>query len=464
MNSKQSPMKVSYAKTVYGKKEIDAVVECLKTGTQMGENARLFETKIAQLFDKKYGVFVNSGSSALYIGMEAEQFPRGTEIITPALTFSTTVGCIVKSGLVPAFVDVGTADYCIDVAKIEEMITPKTVGILAPNLLGNICEWREISEIARKYKLRVIEDSADALGGTIHGNPSGHWTDWSITSFYGSHIINCAGNGGMLCTNDVEHMNRAKLLRSWGRSSSIFDENSEKIDNRFNVKVDGIDYDAKFIFEEIGYNLEGSEIGAAFGLAQLDDLEKNTLMREQNFQRLTEFFENYEELFQVPEITSDSRSGWLAYPVLLRDNTPFSRKDFQIYLETHGVQTRVVFSGNITRQPGYKNLEMRKPESGLSNADYVMENGVLLACHHGLNEEMRQHMFSVIDDFVHGYVRKPPAKFFIEKTSQKNPTSKPDYKLQIIVFILLFTSILIPILFSGSPNWVDASGCYIFCT
>ncbi|MEK9728077.1 MAG: DegT/DnrJ/EryC1/StrS family aminotransferase, partial [Candidatus Margulisiibacteriota bacterium] len=226
----------------------------------------------------------------LYIGMEAEGFEEGSEVITPALTFSTTVGCIVKSGLIPSFVDVGYNSYCIDVSKIEDMITDKTVAILAPNLLGNLCEWDKISTIAKKYNLRVIEDSADILGATLNGKSSGAWSDWSITSFYGSHIINCAGNGGMLCLNDQKQLDRAKLLRSWGRSSSLFDEKSEAIENRFDVQVDGIEYDAKFIFETVGYNLEGSEIGAAFGLAQLEDLENNLAVRQNNFEIQNQFF------------------------------------------------------------------------------------------------------------------------------------------------------------------------------
>jgi CDP-4-dehydro-6-deoxyglucose reductase, E1 len=391
---------VSYAKTVYGQKEIDAVVKCLHEGTQMGKYAGSFEKKVAKLFDKKYGLFVNSGSSALYIGMEAENFPKGSEVITPALTFSTTVGCIVKAGLVPAFVDVAHNDYCIDVTKIEEMITDKTVAILAPNLLGNLCQWDKISEIAKKYSLRVIEDSADTLGGTLNGKFSGHWSDWSITSFYGSHIINCAGNGGMLCTNDDDHLKESKLLRSWGRSSSIFDERSEAIENRFNVDVDGIEYDAKFIFEKIGYNLEGSEIGASFGLVQLENLDSNIKAREENFKIQTEFFKQYEEYFVLPKQTENTKTAWLAYPLIIKESAPFARRDFQIYLENNNIQTRTVFTGNITRQPGYKNLEMRKANGGFPNADNIMKGGVLLACHHGLTTEMINYMHAQISKFI----------------------------------------------------------------
>ncbi|HLD77345.1 MAG TPA: aminotransferase class I/II-fold pyridoxal phosphate-dependent enzyme, partial [Rickettsiales bacterium] len=294
---------VSYAKTVYGQKEIDSVVKCLQEGTQMGKYAREFEAKIAELFDKKHCLYVNSGSSALYIGMEAFGFKKGSEVITPALTFSTTVGCIVKSDLVPVFVDVEPASYCIDPRKIEEMISDKTVAILAPNLIGNLCKWDEIAKIAKKHNLKIIEDSADTLGAILNDKSSGSWSDMSITSFYGSHIINCAGNGGALCINDDEHMRRAKLLRSWGRSSSIFDEKSEAIENRFNIDVDGIEYDAKFVFETIGYNLEGSEIGAAFGLIQLQDLENNINTRRKNYQTQTNFFKKYEEFFTLPQET-----------------------------------------------------------------------------------------------------------------------------------------------------------------
>lgn len=394
-------MQVSYAKTVYGQKEIDAVVKCLNESTQMGNYSRQFERKIADLFDKKFGLYVNSGSSALYLSMESLNFPVGSEVITPALTFSTTVGSIVKSGLIPAFVDVGFNDYVIDPEKIEEMITPKTVAILAPNLLGNICRWDILREIAARHHLVLIEDSADTLGAQLHGKSTGHWTDISITSFYGSHIINCAGNGGMACFNSSEALYQAKLLRSWGRSSSLFDQQAaEDINNRFNVFLDNIPYDAKFLFEKIGYNVEGSEVGAAFGLVQLEDLENNISTRMRNFQIQSKFFSAYEDFFIVPKQTDESKTGWLAYPILLRPDAPFDRRSLQIELEKHQIQTRVVFTGNILRQPGFKNIEKRVVPNGYPYADNVMKHGVLLACHHGLNDAMLTYMHEVISQFI----------------------------------------------------------------
>ena len=396
-------MKISYAKTVYGQDEIDAVVSCLNNSTQMGEKARSFESKIAKLFDKKHCLYVNSGSSALYIGVEALDLPKNSEVITPALTFSTSIGCLVKNGLKPIFVDVEENTFNIDVDLIESKINENTSAILAPNLMGNLCDWPKIRKIADKYNLCVIEDSADTLGATIDGKSSGAWTDMSITSFYGSHIINCAGNGGALCLNSDLAMQNAKLLRSWGRSSSLFDEKSESIENRFNIDLQGIEYDAKFVFEKIGYNLEGSEIGAAFGLVQLNNLDKNILQRQKNFDRQTAFFNCHNDFFEVPIELSKANTAWLAYPIVLKENTPFSRRDFQIFLENKGIQTRVVFTGNVLRQPMMSSYAKDQNPDEFVNADRVMKNGVLLPVHHGLTDEMFEYFENTVLEFIHKY-------------------------------------------------------------
>ncbi len=396
--------KISYAKTVYGTEEIDAVVKCLGESTQMGKYSRQFEKNIAKLFNKKHCLYVNSGSSALYLGIEAFNFKKGSEVITPALTFSTTVGCLLKNELVPAFVDVKPYTYCIDENQIEEMISEKTVAILAPNLMGNICNWKEIKKIALKHNLKVIEDSADTLGATFDKNIStGSFTDMSITSFYGSHIINCAGNGGALTINDDEVMRKAKLLRSWGRSSSLFDEKSEEIDNRFNISLDGIDYDAKFVFESVGYNLEGNELGAAFGLAQLNKLKNNIKIRQENFKRQINFFNSIDNFFINPEENKDTSTAWLAFPILIKENSFFTRKDFQIFLEKRNIQTRVVFTGNVLRQPMCKNIKKIVNKNGYPNADRVMKYGVLLPLHHGMTDSMFARLHSTILEFLNNF-------------------------------------------------------------
>jgi CDP-6-deoxy-D-xylo-4-hexulose-3-dehydrase len=266
--------------------------------------------------------------------------------------------------------------------------------------MGNICKWEEISKIAKAHNLKVIEDSADTLGGTIHGRSSGYYSDMSITSFYGSHIINCAGNGGALMLNDDNVIDKAKLLRSWGRSSSLFDEKSEAIENRFNIDIGGIDYDAKFVFETAGYNLEGNELGAAFGLVQLESLEKNIEIRERNFKIQNKFFSQYDEVFSIPKQTKNTKTGWLAYPILINKNAKFKRKEFQIFLEKRDIQTRVVFTGNIIRQPMMKNVIYRTNDHGYPNADAVMERGVLLPVHHGMKDSMFERLYLTIEEFL----------------------------------------------------------------
>ncbi len=390
---------VPYGTTVHGEEEIEAVVRVLRTSTQMGKHVREMESRVAGLYNKKFGIGVNSGSSALYLAADLLNYEEGAEIITPALTFSTTVAPIVKKGWLPAFVDVEEGTYNVDANKVEEMITPKTKAMIIPNLIGNLPNWKQLREIADKHNLFVLEDSADTLGAEIDGQSSGRYTDMSTTSFYGSHIINCAGNGGMLCVNTEALYNRGRLLRSWGRSSSLFVE-SEKIENRFNVEIEGIPYDAKFVFEEPGYNIEPSEMGAAFGLVQLNKLGQNIDTRTVNYKRMREFFSQYEEFFILPKQLPNSRTGWLAFASTIRESAPFIRRDLQIFLEKRNIQTRTVFTGNILRQPGFKNAPSKVSKNGYPEADKVMRGGMLLACHHGLSDAQISHVMESVTEFM----------------------------------------------------------------
>ncbi len=390
---------VPYGKAVYGEPEIEAVNKVLRSSTQMGKHVREMESRVAELYDKDYGVMVNSGSSALYLAAELMDLQPGDEVITPALTFSTTVAPIVKKGWIPSFVDVEEGTYNLDASRIEAMITPKTKAMIIPNLIGNLPDWAQLRAIADKHGLFVLEDSADTLGAEIGGKSSGRFTDMSTTSFYGSHIINCAGNGGMLCVNGEAAYNRGRLLRSWGRSSSLFVE-SEAIENRFNVEVDGIPYDAKFVFEEPGFNIEPAELGAAFGLVQLDNLAWNIDTRTAHFGRMREFFSQWEEHFILPKQLPDSRTGWLAFAVTIRESAPFIRRDMQIFLEKRNIQTRTVFTGNILRQPGFKNIAHKASADGYPESDKVMRGGMLLACHHGLSEEQIAHVMESVQEFM----------------------------------------------------------------
>jgi CDP-6-deoxy-D-xylo-4-hexulose-3-dehydrase len=395
-------MRVPYGQTVHGEEEIAAVLEVLRTSTQMGPRVRAFEARIAELFAKRHGVMVNSGSSALDLATELLALPRGAEVVTPALTFATTVAPLVRHGLVPSFVDVEPDTFNIDVERIEAAITPATKAIVVPSLIGYLPDWDRIAAIARARGLVVVEDSADTLGATLRGTSTGARSDISTTSFYGSHVINAAGNGGMLCMNRDDWAEEARLLRSWGRSSSLFVD-SETVENRFDVDVGGIPYDAKFVFSRIGHNMEPSEMGAAFGLVQLDRLAGNIAARERNFARQLAFFAAYEEWFVLPRQMPESVTGWLAFPFIVRDDAPFIRRDLQIFLEQRNIQTRTVFTGNILRQPGFAGIERREAPDGYPNADRVMRGGMLLACHHGLSDAQLDYLHEQVERFLARY-------------------------------------------------------------
>lgn len=398
--------RVPYGMTVHGEEEIAAVVNVLKTSTLMGKNVQEMEQRVAKLFAKSHGVMVNSGSSANYLAIEILKLPQGSEVITPVLTFSTTLAPLIKNGLIPVLVDVEPGTYNINADLIEEVITPKTKAMMIPNLLGNLPNWEKIHQLAKKHNLILIEDSADTLGATINGKYPGEFTAISTTSFYGSHVINCAGNGGMLCVNDPELARCAKLLRSWGRSSSLFVE-SEKIENRFNVELDGIPYDAKFIFEDLGYNLEPSEMGAAFGLVQLNKLAKNIELREYWFKKHYEFFANYSDWFILPKQLPNSKTGWLAFAVTIKKEAPFNRVQLQTFLEKRNIQTRTIFTGNVLKQPGFNKIRYIASPRGFTNADEVMRGGMLIGCHHGLTNEMIKHMHDSFIQFAEQYSKHP---------------------------------------------------------
>ena len=378
-------MRVTYGKSVHDKREVKAVLKVLNSSTQMGINVKKLENSVAKIFNKKFGVMFNSASSALLVAFEIINLKKNSEIITPCLNFGTAVSSIIKAGLIPKFVDVEVDTFCIDYKKIVKNITNKTKAVCIPNLIGNLPDWEKIRKIAKKKKLIIIEDSADTLGSKINTSYSGKFTDLSVTSFYGSHIINGAGNGGMLLLNNKNQYNKALMLRSWGRSSSVFQEDSEKIENRFNIKLDGIDYDRKFIFQELGYNLEPSEISAAFALEQLKKLKKNIKIRERNFNLHFKFFQKFNDYFILPKSIKNVKTAWLAFPLIIKKNKKFSRKKLQIFLEKNNIQTRVIFTGNILRQPAFKYLNKNYKKNSFPNSDIVMQGGMLIGLHQGLS-------------------------------------------------------------------------------
>ena len=398
--------KISYGKNVYDKKEINAVLKTLKKSTQMGKSVETFENKISKLFSKKYGLMVNSGSSALILALKVMNFPKGSEIIAPCLNFGTAVSSIILCNLKPVFVDCKIETLQIDLNKIEKKISKKTKALLVPNLIGNIPDWKRLKKIALKYKLKIIEDSADTLGAKINNRSTGTYSDISITSFYGSHVISCAGNGGILLTNNKDYFSKAKVLRSWGRMSTLI-KDSENIHKRLSIRLKGFDYDRKFVFSEIGYNFEPSEIGASFGIEQLKKFKYFSKLRNRNFNLHMNFFGKLDRYFIVPEVRKNVKTNFLAYPIIIRNNSLFSRKNFQIYLEKKNIQTRPIFSGNTLRHPAFNNLVSKKNKiNSFKNSDYIMKNGLLIGCHQGLSIKDISYIHATILKYKNLKVRK----------------------------------------------------------
>jgi len=390
-------LRVPYGQAVHGKEEIKNVLKVLNENrTIAGTDVREFESKVSKIFGKKHGVMVNSGSSANLLAIEILNLPVGSEVITPILTFSTTVMPLIKAGLIPVFADVRPGEYVIDVDQIEKLITKKTKALMIPLLLGNVPDLERLQKIAKKHKLILIEDSCDTLGASFKGRPSGKYSDVSTISFYGSHIITAGGNGGMVILNDQKLVDRTKVLRGWGRTSSLFGE-SEDIKKRFTIKLNSVPYDAKFIFDKIGYNFMPSEIGAAFGLAQLKKLPKFRIIREKNFASLLKFFQKYEKFFILPRQDKRVRTQWLAFPLTIKKDAPFTRLEIVTFLEKNNIQTRPIFTGNIMKQPGFKNIKARMPLKSYENTEDVMKRGFVFGCHHGLEDK---HINKLKDAFT----------------------------------------------------------------
>lgn len=395
-DSKTDDLRVPYALAVHGKEEEDAVLALLRQRkTILGESTRQFELKVAQLFGKKYGIMVNSGSSANLIATELLRLKANSEVITPALTFSTTVAPLLQKGLKPVFVDVEEGTYTINIRHLAEKVGKETKALFIPSLLGNVPDLSELRKIADKNSLFFVEDSCDTLGAIFKGKPTGTYSDISTTSFYGSHVITACGGGGMVCVNDPEWAKRSKMLRGWGRSSAV--DESETIETRLGVKVDGVEYDSKFIFDEIGYNMLPLEVSSAFGLEQLKKLDAFAETRRRNFASLYKFFKRYENYFTLPKQLDEVVTSWLAFPLTIKEGAPFNRYELVVYLERNNIQTRPIFTGNVLRQPAFKHLDSKRD---FPVADHVMRNGFVIGCNQGLGPSHMSKIEGVFEKFL----------------------------------------------------------------
>eukprot|EP01120_Amphizonella_sp_Union-15-10_P005346 TRINITY_DN160_c0_g1_i1.p1 TRINITY_DN160_c0_g1~~TRINITY_DN160_c0_g1_i1.p1 ORF type:complete len:398 (+),score=81.79 TRINITY_DN160_c0_g1_i1:57-1250(+) len=374
----------------YGDEEIEAVKQCLKDGwLAPGPKTAEFEEKLCELFGKKYGVFVNSGSSANMLCLCVAGIGPGDEVVTPACTFATTVAPIVQLGAKPVFMDVEIPKYVPSVEQVLKVITPRTRMIMLPNLIGSKPDWKKLREevdklnasASRVKKILLFEDSCDTITHT-------EGTDLAACSFYASHIITCCGGGGIAMFNTKEDQLIALKYRDWGRIGN----NTEDMSERFNYNVDGIPYDFKFLYEVKGYNFKSTEMNAAFGLVQLKKFPKFREIRRKNIQHFISRLKNVPHLVVPEERPFEKMEDWLAMPFLHK-----YRKELLNYLEDHDVQTRVCFAGNITRHPAYREFFSEYP-----NADRIMKEGFLLGAHHGNSIEDVDYCCNLILSF------KPP--------------------------------------------------------
>ena len=364
----------------YGEEEIKAVEESLRSGWLGGQGPKSieFEEAISKRFRKKYGVFVNSGSSACLLAIAALDLPKGSKIITPACTFATTLAPIIQLGYKPVFVDVGLTDYVADIDQILAAITPQVKALMLPNLIGNKPDWprlkKELKLLGRE-DIYLIEDSAD----TITETPE---TDVATTSFYSSHVITAGGVGGMVMFNDKKHVIKCLQYRDWGRLGN----DSEIMDDRFNHSVDGIPYDHKFLYSVLGYHMKASEMNAAFGLVQLNRFKKFSEIRRANIERYIENLQGVGDLI----LPDDSiKPNWLAIPLQTE-----KRFELLTFLENNTIQTRVTFAGNVTRHPVYREYLQE-----FKNSDIIMKNGFLLGAHHGMTIEDVDYVCDKLKEF-----------------------------------------------------------------
>lgn len=302
--------KVLYAKAVYGLSEIWAVAKSLWSNSflSVGPLSTKFENEIAELFGKKYAVFVNSGSSANLL--VTQLIPKG-EVVTPALTFATTLTPLLQCGLTPVFVDSDVQTFLPTIEAIEAKITDKTTAVMVPNLLGNKMDSARLREICDYHKILYIEDSCDTITKS-----NGHFV---TTSFYGSHIITAMGSGGMVMSDDKAAIDRIRTMRDWGRGVDV----SEKIEDRYQYQINGFPYDGKFWYTERGFNMRPVEAQAAFGLEQVKRFWNFQSKRFWNFDSLRTFFSGFPEIFNLP--ISQYNPNWLAFPLTLKENVPFTR-------------------------------------------------------------------------------------------------------------------------------------------
>jgi CDP-6-deoxy-D-xylo-4-hexulose-3-dehydrase len=401
--------RVNYAGRVFDQSElINAVEASLDFWLTEGRFSESFAEKIAEFLGIEHVLLTNSGSSANLLALSAltseklgeRRLKPGDEIISVAAGFPATISPIIQLGFIPVFVDVKIPTYNIDIEMMRGAITSKTKCIFIAHTLGNPFDISAVMQIANEHDLWVIEDNCDAFGSEYKGKKTGSFGHLSTISFYPAHHIT-TGEGGAICTNDIQLAGIVRAFRDWGRDCYCAGGENNTCGKRFTQQFGNLPlgFDHKYVYSEIGYNLKMTDIQAAIGSAQIDKLPEFCKARKENFRKWTRIFSKYPEYFILPEATNNSDPAWFAFIVTLKEGTQVSREKITRHFDSNLIETRNLFAGNITKQPGYMNCSWRIADN-LENTDYIMNNTFFLGTYPGLTDEMFGYTENVLSEYI----------------------------------------------------------------
>lgn len=399
---------ISYAGRIYDEKEMMSLVDsALDFWLTAGRYAEKFEEDFAKFLGMKHCLLTNSGSSANLLAISAltslrlgdKRLTKGDEVITTACGFPTTLNPIIQNGLEPVFIDVELGTYNIKVDNIEGALSDKTKAIFIPHTLGNPANIDRIMDITKKYNLWFIEDNCDALGSKYNGLYTGTYGHISTYSFYPAHHITM-GEGGAVLTNCSKLREIIASFRDWGRDCWCEPGCDNTCHKRFEWQLGDLPYgyDHKYIYSHIGYNLKVTDMQAAVGTEQLKKLSKFVEIRKKNFNTIYNKLESYKEYLLLPEIERNADPSWFGFPIIVKPNSGFTRDEIVNFLENKKVATRMLFGGNLTKQPAYEGINFRIADS-LENTNIIMNNLFWVGLYPGITIEKMDYMLKIFGDF-----------------------------------------------------------------
>jgi len=405
--------RVNYAGAVFDEREVISVIDSLLRGWfGLGPKAREFCDRFSEYLGVYRTLLVNSGSSANLLALTALMSPRlerrvmpGDEVVTPAVTFPTTLNPIIQNSLNPVLVDVDVETLNVDVELLNEAVSRKTRVLMLPHTLGNPNDMDAVMDIVEDYGLYLIEDNCDALGSEFDGRKTGSFGVLSTCSFYPAHHITM-GEGGAVCVvdEDVRLYRVVRSLRDWGRDCWCeSDETSPygACGRRFEWEVDGMKYDHRYIYSHIGYNLKPTEMQAAIGVEQIKRIDEFNRIRRRNFRYMYERLGKYSDYLILARWHRKADPAWFAFPITIGEDAPFSRNELVRFLEDRRIQTRLIFAGDIRKQPAYRECRFRCVGS-MEATEYVMRNSFFIGVYPGIDERRLEYVTGVFEEFFEG--------------------------------------------------------------